>query len=48
VTWVTVAAAPVAHAERERRLRKERLSMYLLKKHLLPLYYWHALLKGRL
>jgi sulfide:quinone oxidoreductase len=28
--------------------RKERLSMYLLKKHLLPLYYWHALLKGRL
>jgi sulfide:quinone oxidoreductase len=28
--------------------RKERLSMYLLKKRLLPLYYWRALLKGRL
>jgi sulfide:quinone oxidoreductase len=28
--------------------RKERLSMYLLKKHLLPLYYWHALMRGRL
>jgi sulfide:quinone oxidoreductase len=27
--------------------RKERLSMYLLKKHLLPLYYWKALLRGR-
>jgi sulfide:quinone oxidoreductase len=28
--------------------RKERLSMYLLKKHLLPLYYWKGLLCGRL
>lgn len=27
--------------------RKERLSMYLLKKHFLPQYYWHRLLRGR-
>jgi sulfide:quinone oxidoreductase len=27
--------------------RKERLSMYLFKKHLLPPYYWHQLLRGR-
>ena len=26
---------------------KERLSMYLLKKHLLPQLYWHGMLKGR-
>lgn len=26
---------------------KERLSMYLLKRHLLPLLYWHGMLKGR-
>jgi len=26
---------------------KERLSMYLLKKHLLPRLYWHGMLKGR-
>jgi sulfide:quinone oxidoreductase len=28
--------------------RKERRSMYLLKKRLLPLYYWYVMLKGRL
>lgn len=28
--------------------RKERWSMYLLKKHLLPAYYWRAMLRGRL
>lgn len=26
---------------------KERLSMYLLKKHVLPRLYWHGMLKGR-
>ncbi len=26
---------------------KERLSMYLLKKHMLPAMYWHGMLKGR-
>ena len=26
---------------------KERLSMYLLKKHRLPRFYWHAMLRGR-
>jgi sulfide:quinone oxidoreductase len=27
--------------------RRERLSMYLMKKHLLPRLYWHGMLKGR-
>ena len=27
--------------------RKERLSMYLVKKHLLPRLYWHGMLRGR-
>ena len=26
---------------------KERWSMYMLKKHLLPKLYWHGMLKGR-
>jgi sulfide:quinone oxidoreductase len=28
--------------------RKERLSMYAIKKWLLPFVYWHGMLKGRL
>lgn len=28
--------------------RKERWSMYMVKKHLLPLIYWHGMLKGRM
>ena len=27
--------------------RKERLSMYLVKKYMLPRLYWHGMLKGR-
>ncbi|MEB3101674.1 NAD(P)/FAD-dependent oxidoreductase [Ferviditalea candida] len=27
---------------------KERISMYLLKKHMLPMFYWHGMLKGRM
>ena len=28
--------------------RKERWSMYMVKKHLLPVMYWHGMLKGRI